>query len=386
MESVYKNQNEIVLPKDMINVIAENLDFKTFIDYCKTNKLINDSCQHLYKSKLEQEIGSLTDYSTKQINKISKMVLHGSFRQDLVLLDYIFYINDKGLNKLFRGEPTVYKGSFVKILKSFINFKDKQLLLLDDDGKIWSYNFEDTWDNSDGALTQLTKNTTVVDMSCQINTKNILFAAITDEGEVFAAKTANKLNEDTEYVDIGEVKDGVKIAVGDTHAVVLDIHGDIYFYSYYFNHQVPLKFNHKDRVPFTKIPDISNVKQILTHDDDTICLKHDGSIVIFKPPSLRYDIVLDKHIVHIETNGKYNLYLLDNQGNLYKTNHHMITRFKTDMDESLIGKNVCDFTAGYNDDVVMINNNGLYSLGNNDWKGGYTSAPYIKPMFQYNPW
>lgn len=387
---------EVLLPEDMINTIVDHIDYKTFVDYCKTNKLIKNVCQKSYKHKLEQEIDvPLTNYSNKQINKISKMVLNGSFRQDIILNDYIFFLDEHGyLNKLVRGVPTIYKHQFVKIIKSFNNIRNKQLLLLDHQGKIWSYDFEDSWDNEDGKLTQLSKNTTVVDIDCAIRTKSIFFAALEDNGDVFVVTTDSKLDEETEYIDIDDivgVNNGIKngkIAVGDTHIVVLDTQGDVYFFSYLFNHQIPLNLKYRDKVPFTKIENLSHVKQILTHDDDTICLKEDGSITMFKPPSLRYDIVLNKHIVHIATNNKHFIYLLDNQGKLYQINYHNMRHFSDEinMDDYLIGENVCNFVAGTSDDVVMINNDGMYSLGNNYWNGGFTSKPYTTPMFQYNPW
>ena len=48
------------------------------------------------------------------------MVLNGSFRQDLLLQNYVFNINEDGdLVKLTYGVPTIYINHYVKIIRIF---------------------------------------------------------------------------------------------------------------------------------------------------------------------------------------------------------------------------------------------------------------------------
>lgn len=376
---------EIVLPEDMINIIIKDLDFKSYVEYCKTNKLINTTCQKTFTMKLEQEIEvPLTNYSKSQINKIAKMVLNGSFRQDLLLQNYVFNINEDGdLVKLTYGVPTIYKNNYVKLLESFHRLRNYQILLLDNQGKIWSYRYEDIWGDKEGKLTQLTKNITVVDIACHRGLRILFFAAIESDGTIFAAQSEDPLTTKIGYSDIGNVKGAVKIAVGESHIVVLDDQGDVYFFSQFYTHQIPLPFNYKDRVPFTKIP-VSNIKQVVVYEYTTICLKHDGSMILFTPPSRQYEFKYNKHIIHMAINNKI-FVVLDNNGNLYQIDFYSIQKVE-DIDNYLIGEHVCDYAVGDIYDVMMIKADGMYSIGNSDWKGGFTTMAYKEPkLYKYNP-
>ncbi len=383
-EQLLKIEGEIVLPEDMINIIIKDLDFKSYVEYCKTNKLINSVCQKTFTTKLEQEIQvPLDDYSQSQINKIAKMVLNGSFRQDLLLQNYVFNIDEYGnLVKLTYGVPTIYKNHYVKLLQSFNRMRNYQILLLDNQGKIWSYRYEDIWDDKEGKLKQLTKNVSVVDIACHRGIRILFFAAIESNGDIFAVQSEDPLNTKTGYVDLGNVKGAVKLAVGESHIVVLDDQGDVYFYSQFYTHQIPLPFSYKDRVPFTKIQ-VSNIKQVVVYEDTTICLKHDGSMIFFAPPSRQYEFKYNKHIIHMAINNEI-FVILDNNGNLYQIDFYKIKNLEN-IDEYIIGQNVCNYTVGDIYDVMMVKADGVYSLGNSNWEGGFTSMAYKKPkLYKYN--
>jgi hypothetical protein len=77
--------------------------------------------------------------------------------------------------------------------------------------------------------------------------------------------------------------------------------------------------------------------------------------------------------------------VLDNNGNLYQIDLYSIQKVE-DIDAYLIGENVCDYAVGDTYDVMMIKADGMYSIGNNDWKGGFTTMAYKEPkLYKYNP-
>src|SRR5688500_2686424 len=81
----------------LYNNIIDAMDFYVFNEYCKTSKSIYSQCKNKLKQKLEEEIQvPLINYTPPQINKIAKMVIHKSFRQDILLNDYINLINEDG--------------------------------------------------------------------------------------------------------------------------------------------------------------------------------------------------------------------------------------------------------------------------------------------------
>ena len=127
------------LPHDVLYEIVHHLDYKSYMSFCQVNRL---TC-HM-KTKLEQEIGvPLKGYNEIQIKKISQEVIRGSFRQDMVLRDEIYYIDYRGyLIKTFNNITVEYPGHFMKIIQSIDNVHRKQLLLLDQQGHLWSFERE----------------------------------------------------------------------------------------------------------------------------------------------------------------------------------------------------------------------------------------------------
>ena len=130
---------------DLLYAIIDAMDFSTFYQYCKTNRFIYNHCKNKLRQKLEEEIQvPLIHYTNAQVNKIAKMALK-SFRQDIFLNDYINLINENG--------DLVVAGYNVKIIKDhpcikiITNIKKNErhhvsaLLLLDDLGQVWPYDY-----------------------------------------------------------------------------------------------------------------------------------------------------------------------------------------------------------------------------------------------------
>lgn len=375
----------MALPNDVLNEIMHHLDFKSFIQYCKANQQININCKHKLKEKLQQEINvPLSMYNDKQVQKITNMVVHGSFRQDIVLQNYIYYINDQGYLIDTINNKT-YKNAFIKVIKSKNSMRGSQLLLLDKHGHIWSFLKEANYDNYDNpsiTLKQITFEPKYIDISSHTSIRQVFFVGLTIEGDVYLAVKEDPLDSNTKYNYIGKVTGGVKVANGSNHVLVLDNKGDVYFFSHAFNYQVPLEGQYKDIIRFTKLK-VSHVKQVVADQDNTYCLRADGTIIYFtnyKEMILNYN----KKIIHMVTNDKM-LLLLDNQGNLYKLSIYKLYTDK--LDNYLVGTNVVNMQVGTDNDMIMVNQDGIYTFGGSNFLGSWSSIPNKIPLLfeKYNP-
>ena len=73
--------------------------------------------------------------------------------------------------------------------------------------------------------------------------------------------------------------------------------------------------------------------------------------------------------------------LLNNQGDLYQIASDRLWYYEPSPND-IIGTNICDMAigAGMLYDVVMINHNGMYFLGNRDWHGSFITRPNRTPI------
>lgn len=269
-----------MLPQELYIEIMDQLKFKDYMAFCQSAKFLNRQCR--LKEKLEEEIKvPLIDYSDHQIDKLAKMVKHGSFRQDIVIAGLcIYYINEYGDLFIFsmKSEPIVHKGNYIKIVvvKSKL-FGKTSLLLLDRDGKVWLFEHDPI------KISPMVFEDPIVDIACHRGQLSFV-AALDDTGSVYVT-VIDKIKVDTEFMFIGQIEDTVKIAVGTNHILVLDEHRDVYFFSHQFVQQVPIKSNEK-HISFQKI--LSNIVQIEICQNSSLCLDNNGNLYYFYPKSEQY--------------------------------------------------------------------------------------------------
>ncbi len=372
-----------MLPNDVYHEILNHTDFKTYYHFCNTNKQNKLKCN--LKKKLEQTIEiPLDHYTQSQINKLSNMVYRGSFRQDIVLsqsFSAIFFIDDEGnliKTKSYNSDFKKINGPFTKIISS-IQRRNSQILLLKE-GNLWSYLKEEIdYGEYEEKLEQITFTNDIIDIATYVGTSTVFLSLLYNNGDIFITVKEDPIKSQNKYYHIGNIKNAIKVILGSNHVIVLDNNGDVYFFSHAFRYQIPselIQIDDKNIVELTKIE--NNVKQVIVDDyDATLCLKYDGTIIKITTIGIK-TLDINYHVVHMCIN-KNIFVVLDNYGNLYQKRHH---------DFKLIGKNVCNMAVdkGHTDDVVMINHEGVYTLGNSNWKGQWQSMPYTEPLlFDYTP-
>lgn len=380
------------LPEDVLNEIVSHMDYKSYTQYCQTQ--VNKTCK--ITNKLEQEIKvPLIAYDSTQINKISNMVIHDSFRNDIVIYEDMYFINEYGhLVITNRNRTEIFKNHYVKIIqskhKSYYENAISTVLLLDNMGKVWVCKRINTYgkdikyiiepliikdikeDIEENAENE--EENYIIDIAIHNGLRMTFFIAVTKEGYIYAAITEDFIDSETEFVLIGHVENAVKVAVGNNHVLVLDQSNDVYFFSQRFINQVPIDSKEK-LIRFQQIPNITNIVQILAVDDDSLCLDNKGNIHKFTPYQSEY-IYFNHPISYMKCNKEHVL-LLNNLGKLYKMSLYLLHRIKED--EYLIANNVCNMAIeeGKMHDIVVINNEGIYNSGHTMWnKGSVYTKPY----------
>ncbi len=371
----------------LYNNIMDAMDFTTFYQYCRTNKSINNDCKNKLRYKLEEEIQvPLIHYTYTQVNKIAKMVIHQSFRQDILLNDHINLINEDG-DLIVAGYENVIMIKEHTWIKMVVNIKKDErrmhqsaLLLLDDSGNVYPYDYI--------TLDKPLDLPFIIDISYYKGIRSLFIVAITKDGKIFVKVAEDEIDDETEFIKIGKIPGARKVAVGQNHCIVLTDMGDAWFFSHNYYYQIPVPVDAVDEklVRFVKFQ--SNVKQIYVYDDITLCLTDEG-IYEYIPGYREVKLYNFKNIIHIKANKEI-LVLLDDQGNLYQLdNENKYNYYRRDisLDDYKIAENVCNMVVGSQHDVVWINNQGLYSMGNKNWKGSWYSMPSTVPLLyeKYNP-
>lgn len=367
--------------------IIDAMDFSTFYQYCKTNKAIYNQCKNKLREKLEEEIQvPLIHYNNTQINKIAKMVINKSFRQDILLNDHINLINENNYLVIagYDNVKIIKNHQFIKMAsnmkKNDYRMPISALLLLDDLGNVWPYDYI-----TFGKPLDLPP---IIDISYYKSNRTIFVIAIAKNGKIYAKATEDEIDDETKFIKIGHIPGAVKVAVGQNHCVVLTDINEAWFFSHNYYYQILVEDKDIDHklVRFVKFQ--SNVKQICVFDDTTLCLTNQG-VVYYVPGYREGKLYQFNNIIHIKANNEI-LVLLDDQGNLYQMDGHdryEYLTFNKSFDDYKIDKNVCNMAVGSQHDVVWINNEGLYSMGNKNWKGSWRAMPDTVPLLyeHYNP-